>query len=168
MKKFKIYNVQFTILLGIAIVLGVAIYNQQQVKAPSPTISPSPSPQLRPLPENLTAEERFILNPPPAEASRSVLQKHAQTVKKLAKEGDAVAIKDCHADPLVVRVKQGSEIQIKNMDNVSRTIIFDEDHIFKLPPESSKTIKAKFKYGTGDYGYVCHNIAMVGFLHVVP
>lgn len=37
-------------------------------------------------------EEKFILDPPSAEASRSALNKHAQTVAKLAKNGDALEI----------------------------------------------------------------------------
>lgn len=161
-------NSKVLILIGIATLLGIAIFNQQKVKSsPTPTASPSPSPQLRPLPLNLTDDERFILNPPSVEASRSALNKHAQTVKKLAKIGDLLELKDCQPTPLALEVKQGSEFKIKNEDSVSHNIIFDEEHIYKIPANGSLTIKAKFKYGTGDYGYVCEEVGLVGFLHVV-
>ena len=57
----------------------------------------------------------------------------------------------------------------KNMDNVERTLIFDGEHAYELPANGSQTIKADFKYGTGDYGYVCKGaVRLAGFLHIIP
>lgn len=172
--KIKDQRSKVIILMGIAIVTASAIYNQQQTKLSSyPAISPAPSPTLvpRPLPDNLTADEKFILYPPSADASKSALKKHAQTVKKLAKKADTLEISNCQPKPLVLIVKQGSELTIKNNDNTKRWLIFDEDHLYLLPTNDSLTIKAEFKYGTGDYGYICKeegSIGLIGFLHVVP
>lgn len=162
-EKFKIL-----VLLGIATLLGVAIINQQKAKLSSqPTTIPTPSIQPRPLLLNLTAEERFILHPPSAEASRSTKQQHAQTVAKLAKISDTLEINNCQPTPLVLEVKFGSEFRIKNNDKIDQKIIFDQDERHKIPANNSAIIKADFKYGTGDYGYVCKGVGLVGFLHVV-
>ncbi len=167
--KVKIHNSKVLILIGIAIILGVAILNQQKTKSsPRSTASPTPSIKPRLLPPNLTDDEKFILFPPSVDASRSAKQKHANTVAKLAKVGDNLEIKDCQPSPLVLQVKQGSDFKIKNNDNVKHKIIFDEEHIYELPANNSQTYKAQFKYGTGDYGYVCEGVGLVGFLHVAP
>ncbi len=153
------------ILIGIAVMLGAVILNQQKPKSSS-QITPSPSTAPKLLSTNLTAEERFILDPPSVEASRSAKQKHAQTVAKLAKMGNTIETKNCQPAPLVLQVKQGSEFKIKNNDNTQHYIIFDEEHIYKIPANGDLTIKAQFKYGTGDYGYVCKGSGLVGFVHV--
>lgn len=148
---------KFLILLGIALVLAVAINNQHNNKV---------QPKL--LPSNLTEDEKFMLNPPPADTSRSAKDKHMQIVAKLAKIGDQFDIKNCQPTPLVLQVKQGSEFKIKNNDNKEITILFDEDHQYKVSANESKTIKADFKYGPGDYGYICLGTGLVGFLHIAP
>lgn len=167
--KPQILNIKFIILIGIAAFLGVAIFNQQKIKSsPSPTVSPTPSPQLRPLPPNLTDDERFILNPPNEDASRSAKQQHAKTVAKLAKVGNTLELNDCQPTPLVLEVKQGSEFKIKNNDTTPINIIFDEEHVYKIPSNGDLEILAQFKYGPGDYGYVCDKVGLVGFLHIIP
>ncbi len=161
-------NIKFIILVGITLLLGVAIFNQQNAKlSQSPSPSPSKS-EKQLLPSNLTDDKRFILNPPSAEASRAAKDKHMQIVAKLAKVGDILEIKDCQPNPLVLQVKQGSEFKIKNNDNVKHKIIFDEENKYKIPANGQLTIKADFKYGSGDYGYVCEGVGLVGFLHVTP
>lgn len=132
-------------------------------RRPAQPIS-TPSPSLTP---GLTAEEKFILNPPPKDASRSALEKHAQTVAKLAKEGDMIEINHCQPTPRVLKTKLGSSLTIKNDDNAVRMIIFDSQHIYKIPPKGHTTIMTELKYGTGDYGYVCSGAGIVGFLHIV-
>ncbi len=168
-KKFHLKKV--IILLGI-LVVAVAIMNQQKTKQLTYyNLAPSPSPTIKPipLPANLTDEEKFILNPPSAEASRSALNKHAKIVAKLAKEGNILGINNCLPTPLVLQVKQGDQLTIKNGDSKHK-IMFDEEHVYELPTNNSLTLKASFKYGTGDYGYVCEGSEgrrIVGFLHVI-
>lgn len=163
--KLETRNSKFKIiaLVGIAVLLLVGINNQQKAKT-----SPAPSPQAKLMPSNLSEDEKFILNPPSPDASASAKQKHAQTVAKLALVRNQVEIKDCQPTPLVLQVKQGSEFTVKNSDNTSHTLTFDEDHNFKIPANGLTTIKAEFKYGTGDYGYVCEGVGLVGFLHIIP
>jgi plastocyanin len=68
----------------------------------------------------------------------------------------------------VLQVKQGSELEFKNMDNINHKITFDSENIYEIEANSSKNIKIEFKYGTGDYGYVCEGVGLTGFLHIVP
>lgn len=162
-------NLKLIILIGIALLLGFAILNQQKAKLPSfSTASPSPAATPKLLPSNLTEDERFILSPPSADASRSAKQKHAKIVAKLAKIGDTLELNDCKPTPLVLQVKQGSEFKIKNNDKTDKKIIFDEDNRFKIPANGQLTIKAAFKYGSGDYGYVCEGAGLLAFLHIIP
>lgn len=164
-QKSKSKNISWIGLVAIALVLIVVIYNQQQRQQ---VTIPSPSPIPETIPETLTDEEKFILNPRAAESSRSALKKHAQMVAELAKQSQELELqKDCRPNPLVIQVKQGSEIKISNNDSVPRRIIIDSKHFYDIPKGGSKEILAQFKYGTGDYGYVCQGVGIVGFLHVV-
>ncbi len=160
------------ILIGIALVLGYAVYSQYARKQSSDatvqsTIPPSSPAKSQLLPSDLTADERFMLNPPSVEASRGAKQKHAQIVAKLAVDGDNIQINNCKPSPLVLHVKIGSEFTMTNNDSVDHDITFYEEPTYKLPANNSLTIKAAFKYGTGDYGYVCGE-GIVGFLHITP
>lgn len=156
------------ILIVIALILGYAIYNQQKVNISKNTATKPLTATPVPFPANLTEDEKFILNPPPATASAEIKKKHADTVAKLAKEEDNLEIKDCQPTPLVLQVKQGTEFTIQNKDSSPHKIIFDSDHHYVLPANGSKTIKADFKYGSGDYGYICEEVGLTGFLHITP
>lgn len=160
LKKYKLL-----IILALVLLLVIAIQNQQKSKlSTSPTSSPSDK-QL--LPSDLTYEERFILTPPEKDASEEAKKAHAQVVSNLAKETKFLEIKKCKPNPLVLKIKEGSQFEIKNMDNVKHRIIFDSLHYYDIPANGNKTITAQFKYGTGDYGYVCEGTGLVGFLHVI-
>lgn len=158
------FNSKFLILLAVGVILIVAVYNKQNTKSyHSSTNSPS-NKQL--LPSDLTYEERFILTPPDKDATQEAKKAHAQVVANLAKEAKYLEIKDCKPNPLVLKIKEGSQFEIRNMDNVKVKIIIDSLHSYDIPPNGNKTITAQFKYGTGDYGYVCERVGLVGFLHV--
>lgn len=158
------------ILVGIASLLAVAIFNQQKTKLSQNNSASSPAPSIQPklLPSNLTDDEKFILFPPSVDASKSAKEKHAQIVAKLAKMGDSIEIKDCQPTPLVLQVKQGSKFTIKNGDTTSHNIVIDEEHQYKIPANGNLEIVAQFKYSTGDYGYICEGVGLTGFLHVAP
>lgn len=155
------------LLLIIALILILAaLKTVQQEKTSSQSVYPAPDSSAYPASSPLTKSEKWILAPPPATASSSLKQKHAETVAKLAQTGSVLAIKGCQPQPLVLAVKQGSQLQIRNEDSVPRKIMIDEEHTYELSPQGSTTISANFKYGTGDYGYVCKGEGLVGFLHV--
>lgn len=155
--KFK-----FIIFLAIIVLVVIAIQNQQKSKLSAPSYSSSP----KVSDSNLNHEENFILNPPFANAPKIAKQAHAQVVSSLAKETKYLEIKDCKPNPLVLKVKEGTDIEIRNIDNVKVRIIVDSLHYYDIPANGTKTTTAKFKYGTGDYGYVCDEAGIVGFLHI--
>ena len=169
MSKLKVKSSKFKviILILVALILGYAIYNQQKAKT-SPAPSTRESSQSQIIPSTLTEDEKFILNPPSEDASQSAKDKHRDTVAKLAKEGSKLEIKDCKPDILVLQAKQGSPITIQNKDSVPHKIIFDSEHYYGVEANGKTTIKAEFKYGTGDYGYVCEGVGLTGFLHIAP
>ncbi len=151
---------KFWMFVGIAIILLIIIQNQQKPQKIVPAT-------LHTNPQVLTEDEKFILNPPPADASKSAKIKHATLVSKLAKDSPTLAVNNCQPDPLVLKTKQGFDFQIKNQDDKEVTIEIDSQHFYKIPPKNSLTIQAKFKYGTGDYGYVCNGMKLAGFLHIL-
>ena len=159
----------FFLLAVSAIILFIVIQNQKASQTNSPVSPVQPSvPETLPAGRQvLTEEERFILNPPSKDASRSALKKHAQIVAELAKESSNLDIqKDCKPDPLVVQIKEDSEIKISNNDMIDRRIIIDSKHFYDIPKNESTIVTAKFKYGHADYGYVCQGVGIVGFLRV--
>lgn len=168
-KKLAVKNTGFIILIsvGFLVLLGMATFKQQVPKYSSNHPNSSLAPALIPS-KSLVDDERFILNPPAVDASRSAKQQHARIVAKLAKIGDTLEIKDCLPTPLVLQLKQDTEFKIKNSSNNDIRIIFDEDHAYRVSANGSTTVKAHFKYYTGDYGYVCEKTGLVGFLHIIP
>lgn len=151
----------------IIIIIVLALFYVSSSYKPTPTSPQITSSSPAPTNEDFMAEKKLILGPPFATASAAAKQKHAATVKKLAKTGSVLGIKNCQPDPLVLQVKEGSMIEVKNNDNVTHKIMIDEDHSIQLEPNKTTTIPAKFKYGTGDYGYICKDAGLVGFIHVV-
>ena len=117
--------------------------------------------------KELTEEEKFILDPPISSATSAAKEKHQRIVAKLASEAATIEIKDCRPTPTVVKTQIGSEIKIKNYDSVERKILIDSKNIFTIPAKEEKVIETSFKYGSGDYGYVCEGSGIVGFLHVI-
>jgi hypothetical protein len=154
------------ILVLAAVILGVNLYKQRNPAQPTSTPNPSTTNQL--LPDTLTEDERILLAPPPAEASQGAKDLHAATVAKLAKSAPYLEIKDCKPNPLVLEIKQGSDLEIRNNDGVKRRLIFDEENDAIIEPNDKTTIKVEFKYGSGDYGFVCEGVGLTGFLHITP
>lgn len=158
-KSLKLRRRNLLILIMAAVIL-ILIIQAQQTNQIIPYYTPSPK-------QELTEEEKYILNPPAANASISAKEKHKAIVAKLAKDTEKIDFRDCKPNPLVVKAKWDSEIKIVNNDSVERKIIIDSKNIFNVPPKDVKIVKTQFKYGTGDYGYVCEGVGIVGFLHVV-
>lgn len=159
----KINKYKLLIVLLLLLIILVAIANQQKSRVSQ---TPNQSYFSKPSDSNLTDPKNFLLNPPKEGSSKDLFQAHAQIVATYANEAKFLEIKDCKPNPLVLKVKQGSKFEIKNMDNVKRKIIIDSQHFYDIEANDSRTITAQFKYGTGDYGYVCDEVGIVGFLHV--
>lgn len=160
LKRRKVLLILIAVAVIAASIVFLLVLPYRQINQNPSYSAPSPVPEL-------TEEEKYILNPPLANASSSAKEKHREIVARLSKQTESIEIKDCRPNPVVVKIKIGSEIKIKNHDNVERKIIIDSKNIFKIAPGEEKMIKTQFKYGSGDYGYVCEGSGIVGFMHVV-
>ena len=164
----RIQGLLTIILIAIALVLGYAIYSQRIANQPklTPERSLSPSPKL--LPSELTEQEKTLLNPPSSDAPQEERDKHDALAAKLSKESDSLDITDCHSNPLVVRAKINQDLTLKNKEDIDRKLIFDADHQYSIPKNSTTTIKVDFGKGPGLYGYVCEGVGLTGFILVTP
>lgn len=168
----------------IALVLGAAIFQQTrpqgvnqsseetEVAAPSPTSQSqaTSSAQRRPLPENLTEDEKAVLDPPSLDAPADEKQAHYNLAVKLAQTASNLDLNKCSKpNPLVMKITNGENFTAKNSDTVEHTIVIDQDHHYAVAPGGSATIKADFGHGLGVYGYLCDNVpGVVGFFLVTP
>lgn len=155
------------ILIIVALVLGYLIYLQRfpnHPSAPKPTLTSLP----KLLPSDLTEEERILLIPPATDAPRFEKDKHDALAEKLSKESDTLDITNCRSNPLVLRARINQNLTVKNEENLDRKLIFDDDHQYPIPKNSTTTLKVDFGKGVGLYGYVCEGVGLTGFILVTP
>ncbi len=159
-----------TILVVLALVLGFALAKQKGLIGDTSNNQPEASANLQTkvAPVNSSADEQALLHPPSADASASAKESHAALVARLAKAAPFLEIKDCKPSTLVLQVKQGADLEIRNADSVKHSLIFDEENTIEIEANEKKMVKVDFKYGPGDYGYVCEGLGLVGFLHIIP
>lgn len=96
-----------------------------------------------------------ILMLPQSTASAQEKKDYIAFVSKYASAQNTVDLKDCAPKPLVVWVKSGSEITLKNADSDTREISVNDQHSVSVPANSSAKIKADFGQGPGVYAYSC-------------
>lgn len=174
----RLYSFSIAILTLIAVVLGIAIFRQQNIalpsllsKTPSPTPSSATSRISRnALPPNVTEEERFLYSPPRKEASPEAQKAFYGRVAQLAKEAPSLTLNKCEKpEPLVIKVKQGADVKIENDDIADHTIVINPEHKYKIESKKTAVIKVDFGRGVGQYGYTCEGVAgLVGWFSVEP
>jgi plastocyanin len=159
-------------LIAVTLTLGYLIFKQNNPSSKGANfqnIHPS-NQQIEAIlpPGNMSTDEQDLLHPPSESSSTDLKQKHMALVIKLAKPGSSIELSDCKPTPLVLQIKQGTNLEVKNNDTVKHTLVFDNQHSLNIEPNSKATINVNFQYGTGDYGYVCQGLGLVGFLHIIP
>jgi len=157
------------LLVLIAIVLGYAIY-QQSLSSPA-TIDESPvssKKNIKPLPPDLSEDEKALLTPPSPDAPQSEKEEHDALAAKLSKESDVLDITNCRSNPLVLRAKINQNLKVENKDNIDRKLIFDDAHQYLILKNGAATVKVDFGKGAGLYGYVCEGVGLTGFILVTP
>lgn len=162
------------VLITIAVILGYLIFSTKFQKLSLPVKESTnegtgSGQQLigRSDYESLTTDQKAVLAPPTG-GSPEEIQKHLDLVSRLAVEAEFLDVAKCQAMPIVTRVKQGSEISIRNQDTVPHTVVFDEDHMYLIEPNQTKPIVADFGRGIGVYGFGCDKLAgAVGMISVV-
>ena len=159
-------NLSYILIFGlilITLILGYAIGKQYVNTQTTPTPSPSVS---KLLPTDLTLDERSLLSPPGPGAPELEIEKHASLAAKLSQESNTLDITGCRAKPISLRIKLGTNLDIKNSDEVIHKISIDESHQYTLKPKSQMNIKAEFSRSTGLYGYLCEGVGLIGFILV--
>lgn len=180
MKKDIILFGIILILLGVAVVLGYAIYRQtmapplsEEKAAPPESVPSAQAPEIV-QPQNtgdeLTEEQRAVLATPAPNASEAEKQKHFQLAQSLAKSASYLDITKCSlAEPLVLKIEQGRKFIARNEDVVEHVIVMDAKRTFSVPSKGTKEITADFGHGPGLYGFGCDTVPhAVGMFLVTP
>lgn len=165
----KLYFLAILALSIAAIFLSLAIAQELGWELPlqkpeaQKVMESTSSSKLRKVPSNLKEEEKFLYSPPNKDDPKA----NAEFNKKLevlAIETDTLNLNKCEKpDPLVVKIKQGQKLTIKNSDSVAHQINM-EKFLLTVDKESSVTIKAGV---AGSYGYGCDSLeGIVGFILV--
>lgn len=180
-KKDKVLNLIILVLVIVAIYLGYSVYRKSQNKglenknisvnnsSPSGSIvatSSSNTSLPRKLPSNLSEEEKKVLD---FESVKSDEEKRAQMAlaQKLAKQEDNLEISGCSGNPVVIKVKLGQNLTLKNNDKVKHNFIVNNNHQYEVAAESVKSIIADFQKGPGLYGYRCDSFGTSGVILVI-
>lgn len=156
-----------TVLILSAVVLSALIgYNRYKKNNDS-------SAQVSQSPSSISDQDRRTLfeTLPKQDASQSAKIEHFKLAEKLAVAAEYLDIAGCNPNPLVIKVKSGTQFKLRNNSEESREIGFDKDTIFKVGPNAQTSIKAEFEHGPGLYGYGCNDPAhggTVGFILVLP
>ncbi|MCP6719983.1 MAG: hypothetical protein KJI72_01475 [Patescibacteria group bacterium] len=144
--KTKYLNGLLIFLIVVAVVLGYAIYSQSpekpELKAEISSLTPTP-------------DESEVLNVPDLNASTEEKQRHFELVVQVAKTAEFLDISDCNPSPVVMKIKKGETIAVRNNDSADHSIVFNLESIHPIPAGSTKNITNVFDKGPGVYGYGC-------------
>jgi hypothetical protein len=164
----KIYShtgtAALVILALIAVVLGYMIFRQGSSNSTAQE-TPSGPESIGAVPagdanrkQDLTSDEQAILSPPKPGSPKEDFERHAQVVAKVAREAPYLDVTGCKAVPLVLRTKYKNSIKFKNTDTVKHAIVLDANHVFEIPPGTTKDVFIDFEHGAGIYGFGCDNV----------
>lgn len=152
------------VLLCIALLLGYLIY-QQQISSTTGTQ------EIIPQDFGTYTQESDVLNWPRQSASAEEQQRHADLIGQLAVEAEYVDIADCVGQPTVFHVQIGQTFTIRNQDTVEHSLTIENDS-FSVPAGGMRDVIADsevFKFGPGNYGYVCDSKqGVAGVFFVTP
>lgn len=100
--------------------------------------------------------ENNLLEMPKVDAAEEDRQEHYRLAEKMAKEVSVVEIQDCKGNPVVAKVKKGSNLVFKNNDSIEHLIRGPEGSgTFKIPAKGEHAIVADFVRGPGVHSYGC-------------
>jgi len=149
-----------------AIVLGYLIYarDYKPLAGPTPQTPAVNTPQA-PSGEmkapagssyEMTAEEKKALTPPAQNATPAEQKAFFDTVVSVAKQAPALELgASCSVRPVVLSLKKGAPLKIKNNASVEQSVAFNRDAVFSVPAGETKEFKLSFVQNGGIYGYGC-------------
>lgn len=175
----KLVYVGVVVLALIAVILGYKIYQQTISSQSAPKPKPSaefqdvtiPKPGVNNSQQTDTSSQSIDLDSifkrfPGPNATAEEIQSFHDYLYTISRETGLITLKDCKADPQVLRVKKGQEFKIKNEDSV--------DHKLTMPGKQV-SVKAAGEITLtaseiGEYGYGCDtapNKSNVGIIQTV-
>ena len=156
MNKNKLKKVVVGVLILIAIVLALLLLKQKigfSVKnLDGKNLSSPISANWAPAP-GTEKEYLFSIKDDSPEAEK---QRHFFYATSISKVSEFLNLTNCNSDPLVIKVKNGGIIKLKNDGDSELSIGIDANHIYVVPAKSVKEIKADLGKGIGLYGYGCN------------
>ena len=149
-----------------AIVLGYLIYTRdyKPLVGTTPQIPSSNAPQTPSQGVNapiaasyeMTAEEKRALIPPAQNATPAEQQAFFDLVTSVAKQAPSLELgASCSVRPVVLSLKKGQSLKIKNNAAIEQAISFNRDTVYTVPPASTKEFPIAFAKNGGIYGYGC-------------
>ena len=114
-----------------------------------------------------SSQDQSVTTPPPSATNADLLetpgpdapiqerQRHFELALSAARSSDLLDITSCQPDPTVLRTRNGATFRVKNGDSSEHILLFDPEHIYRIPAGSTLNIKADFGKGSGLYGYGC-------------
>ena len=110
---------------------------------------------------NITDEQlrSYIRYPLPETASDSQKNDYRNMIAYYSQPGDLFVSQDCTTTPVIVRVKLGENLTVRNEDSVAHTLKFNNNKTVTVQPSSTTIMKVDFQEGYGGYGYNCDDKA---------
>lgn len=157
MSKNLVY-IGVAVLAIIVVILGYNIYQ----KSPLGTLSQStPVPQSSQPPKiTLSQEELEVLKPPANDAPNAEKERYGQLLKSLAENtSEEIVIGDsCIAKPLVLQIRFGRTLKIRNEDTKEHTLNFPGKDGIEVAPGQSTSLVIDFGTGGTVLGYGCDSL----------
>lgn len=179
MKNSKLINIIIVSLFIAAIGLAIVIYQQnsqeslQKEESATPSsLSPeesiSTSSGIQPPTLNLSklSKEEIEVMSISSQSTEEERRKHFELAKSIAKTSEMLEIFNCLANPIVIKLKLGSNVTIRNLDSIEHAIRINKDLSYKIPAKGTKVVKVDFGRGHGLYGYGCDGIGPSGLMLV--
>ncbi len=158
-------NGSIAILFIIALVLGYAIYVQRR---PSEGTPPKPNGPVEQKDASdsgnaassaqLTDGQKAVLVVPDADTQESDRQAYFQRVDQAAQEATVVEVKDCFAEPLVLKTKKDATITFRNPGTTPIILAFGEKKSITIEAGKTTQLNLDFVETEGIHTYHCGDL----------
>lgn len=111
----------------------------------------------------VVGEQRIVV--PREEASDEEKGEFSMKMMELAQDTNQVTLKDCTAEPPVIKLSKDKKIEIKNIDTVEQAIRIDQRE-WVIPSLRTESFQVDFKNGAGLYGMMCRG-KQAGMIYVI-
>ncbi len=121
--------------------------NNSEIKIPQSSTATTDKPSTR---------SAQVLPALPASPSSEESQKYATQIDAMAQDADTLSLSQCKANPLVVKLKSGSKLTVRNTDPEGIVVYIGPESL-SVAPGSSQTIEPKLT--PAQYSVACQHSA---------